>query len=510
MLVIVSLRRLDNDRIVVGVARPQHDSNPTHNYPSEKACAAFYPMRLRSNRVVVHAILLILLLAASAFAQSSTGDPLDLNISAHRAKDWDTSPNGGMNANLNPLNSLSPLLSCGDSTHAISWNPITKKFGCQALTVGSGDGSIKVTDYGVTCDGVTDDTTAAQNAANVACNATYLGGRKLIAPPNCRIAVSSTVALNNCSGIHLDFGSAQGETTANTSGFIWIGASGGGPVVSLNKTRDFVLENFFILQGKTGGNQANVALDLDENSGSGIITHGRVSDVSIGFGARGTVANPNFRAIRLGLKAPGNVEDIEFDRLRIQCPGPAPTSTTSNGIGFIAAAGSGAEPFNTVLWNNNITNCSHAYDFENTLCCVSIDNGLMGQNYTDLYVTNGSEIHYQHIRSESGTAQIVINAHNVVLEHLLFAGLTAGTTTINLTSTGNIKLDDLEWNNVAVTPVIAPGAGYLDWQHSKVPDGKCPDMSSTGLNPQQGFSYMNQSFSGSCTNQRKGTITTVN
>jgi hypothetical protein len=36
MLVIVSVSRLDNDRIEVGVARPQHDSNPTHNYPSEK------------------------------------------------------------------------------------------------------------------------------------------------------------------------------------------------------------------------------------------------------------------------------------------------------------------------------------------------------------------------------------------------------------------------------------------------------------------------------------------
>jgi hypothetical protein len=36
MLVIVSVSRLDNDRIEVGVARPQHDSNPTHSYPSEK------------------------------------------------------------------------------------------------------------------------------------------------------------------------------------------------------------------------------------------------------------------------------------------------------------------------------------------------------------------------------------------------------------------------------------------------------------------------------------------
>jgi hypothetical protein len=36
MLVIVGVRRLDNDRIEIAVARPQHDSNPTHNYPSEK------------------------------------------------------------------------------------------------------------------------------------------------------------------------------------------------------------------------------------------------------------------------------------------------------------------------------------------------------------------------------------------------------------------------------------------------------------------------------------------
>ena len=40
MLVIVSVRRLDNDRIEIGVARPQHDSNPTRNYPSEKEARA--------------------------------------------------------------------------------------------------------------------------------------------------------------------------------------------------------------------------------------------------------------------------------------------------------------------------------------------------------------------------------------------------------------------------------------------------------------------------------------
>jgi hypothetical protein len=40
MLVIVSVSRLDNNRIEIGVARPQHDSNPTHNYPSEKEARA--------------------------------------------------------------------------------------------------------------------------------------------------------------------------------------------------------------------------------------------------------------------------------------------------------------------------------------------------------------------------------------------------------------------------------------------------------------------------------------
>jgi hypothetical protein len=36
MLVIVSVSRLDNNRIEIGVERPQHDSNLTQSFPSEK------------------------------------------------------------------------------------------------------------------------------------------------------------------------------------------------------------------------------------------------------------------------------------------------------------------------------------------------------------------------------------------------------------------------------------------------------------------------------------------
>ena len=40
MLVITSVRRLDDERIEIGIARPQHDSNPTRNYSSDKEARA--------------------------------------------------------------------------------------------------------------------------------------------------------------------------------------------------------------------------------------------------------------------------------------------------------------------------------------------------------------------------------------------------------------------------------------------------------------------------------------
>lgn len=40
MLVIITVSRLDNDRVTIRVARPQHDSNPMREYSSEKEVRA--------------------------------------------------------------------------------------------------------------------------------------------------------------------------------------------------------------------------------------------------------------------------------------------------------------------------------------------------------------------------------------------------------------------------------------------------------------------------------------
>src|SRR6266566_5499523 len=68
MLVIVSVSRLGNDRIEVGVARPQHDSNPTHNYPSEKEARAVLSDFGMSEELVASHLRLL--------AQMGTGEQL--------------------------------------------------------------------------------------------------------------------------------------------------------------------------------------------------------------------------------------------------------------------------------------------------------------------------------------------------------------------------------------------------------------------------------------------------
>jgi hypothetical protein len=361
---------------------------------------------------------------------------------------------------------------------------------------------IDVQEYGVIGNGTTDDTTAMQNAVNAVCHAPGLGGRELVAPYGSLIAVSSTIAFNNCSGVHLDFGSGQGETTYNTSGFVWIGANGGGPVISVNRTRDSIFENFFILEGKSRGNQANVALDIDETgAGSNIVTNNKFSDIAIGFIQGAVPANHSFIGIQLGQRAPGNIDGQEFDRIRIQCPGPSPTTTNSNGIGILANGAGGAEPYGTIINNSPVSGCSRGYDIENAADIIDINGGILGRNYTDLYVGNGSGVKYHNIRSEGSLAQIVAHG-DVELDNLAFSGLTAGTTTISLSGSGRYILDNLHWDSIAVTPLAYTGTGSISVTNSRFPRSTCP---SSALTQGIGVAVMNTNFGTSCDNVLIGT-----
>jgi hypothetical protein len=75
MLVIVGVRRLDNDRIEIGVARPQLDSNPTNNYPSEKEVrAVLSDFGIGEETIASH----LKLLAQMGTGEQLTFSPMDV------------------------------------------------------------------------------------------------------------------------------------------------------------------------------------------------------------------------------------------------------------------------------------------------------------------------------------------------------------------------------------------------------------------------------------------------
>jgi len=348
--------------------------------------------------------------------------------------------------------------------------------------------ALNARDYGVTCTGTTDDTTAMQNAINAACNA---GGRgkTLILPNSCTVKLTSTLNVTKCSGITVDGGQSQGQATIGAAGgegsgnaaLLWYG-SDGGAVLEINQTRDSVFKNLTVFANASSYKEsaANTGILIDEIAPvTNIVTNNHFDNIQVVNYA----GKSSFIGIDICPTAPGNCESQNFDRLFITCAASAPTSSTSNGKGIKYEGIHGAEPYYEYIHWLEDTNCSSGIDVEQTNV-LDIDGGLAAGNWTDLFVNGGRNISYRHVRSEEGKAQIVIgndsasSAHDLTVEENSFSGLTNYTTTISylFSDTGGIiRLIKNDWDaNSTITPFGPRGSGtfvgVVDSQDNNYPN----------------------------------------
>lgn len=347
-------------------------------------------------------------------------------------------------------------------------------------------------DFGVTCNGSTDDTAAMQTAINAAISFSQPGAT-LQLPNFCKLKISSTLTIAHAASFTLDGVQAQGEAslsggTGGPATFLWYGAAGQ-PVITINQTRDSTFKNFSVFTNASSNlvNGANIGILIDEIAPvTGIVTNNKFEDVQVWNGS----SNSSFIGISICPTAPGNCEEQNFERLFVNCSLFAATSS-NNGIGIrYGVSGGATQPFGAYLSHYQPKLCSQAIDIEQAHR-LHITNGLMDHDYTDLFMNSGHGIVYEDTRSENGTAQIVIGTagssslHDVELRHNSFAGLTNGTTTISFpfsTTGGAIRLIGNDWDtNATVTPFGPSGGGgwvgTVDSQDNNYPNATlCPSF----------------------------------
>ena len=312
---------------------------------------------------------------------------------------------------------------------------------------------IDVRDFGVVGNASTDDTTALQNAINSACPLGVTGS-KITGPPTLRMKVTSTISFTKCWGIYFDLGQGTGEAngaTTNGSAIIWAGAVGG-TVMALNQTRDSTFKNFSILtQTASGGNNANIGLDIDEN---GAVTTITSNNVFQNIAIRSHDSNTSLALIRIGANAPANVERQIFEHLTLDCSDNVPT-VSNNGKGILFGGGSGTPQINRIkIHDVNTLDCSSGITITpgGSADIVDIDLGDFSNNFNDL-TTGASDNHvtYRNIRSEICTNPIIIAAGNsnaLILDNLSFSGCTGTLFTLPANGSRTIRMTNIKSDNI--------------------------------------------------------------
>jgi hypothetical protein len=344
-------------------------------------------------------------------------------------------------------------------------------------------------DFGVTCSGTIDDTTAMQNAINAICN-NGERGKTLVLPNSCAVKLTNTLNITKCSGITIDGEQSQGQATVGAAGgagsgnaiFLWYG-SAGGTVLEINQTRDSAFRHFTVFTNASNyvAPGANIGILIDEISPvTNIVTNNDFEDLQV---YNGNAQNSSFIGIDICPTAPGNCEAQNFKRVTMGC-GLGPPTSISNGIGI--QYGPAGEAYYEYLHWYESTNCSKAISIPggaNSVNILDMDGGLAAGNYTDLWLNAGRNVSYRHFRSENGIAQIVIgnpsysSAHDLTVEENSFAALTNNTTTISYPfydTGGMIRIIKNDWDsNSTVTPFGPTGSGafvgYFDSQDNNYP-----------------------------------------
>ena len=205
-------------------------------------------------------ILTTIVLSVAALAQGTT-PTLELNKSAYKDTHWDMRPNGRLNFNWDTI--TTPLISCGDTTRAVAWEGIAKKFVCQAVNgaaatitesaagtevAGNGAGLVAqartvldVRDYGADCSGATDSSaalnslTSSQDASN---------GKIIYIPRACALRLNSRWLIFGQEYLTVDGGGG-----INASGGSLLFGCGGsaGPVVLVSRSTHFYMTGVTIV-----------------------------------------------------------------------------------------------------------------------------------------------------------------------------------------------------------------------------------------------------------------------
>ena len=359
-----------------------------------------------------------------------------------------------------------------------------------------------VRDFGVVGDGSTNDTTAFQNAITAACgsNVGSSAGSMLTIPRTFQIKVISTINVNSCGGFILDGQSGTGQAGYGAQ-VVWAGGNGG-TVFSVNRTRDSIFRNFGVT-ALNGSNLYNICFDLDENAGSGILSHDLYENIQCG-GFPGGTQNANFAGVRIGQNAPGNTEQQVFRNFNVSC-GSGVITNTSNGRGFlINPTANGAQPFYVSILSSEISGCSHGVEIAHNTRQVIIDGGNWGPNFNSLYLINGTGAVFENITTTLDvSSSIYLNGWAGVLEvrnNSFTGGGAAAIDVTNASGGAKILVEDNDFGGVPMlNGTFTPGSatGFMNVIGNGNFTG-CPIQGTSGIT--FGALLYNSPTSGNCDN----------